>query len=123
MNSVNLIGRWTRDPEMRFTQNGKALTKVSIAVNRTFGEGADFFEVVIWGKIAENTAQYTKKGSKVGIEGRLQQETWEKDGQKRSKVVIVAERVEFLDNKNSQSNPNNEIDGFQAIDDDDDIPF
>lgn len=121
MNIVALIGRWTRDPELKFTQNGKAIAKATIAVDRTFGEGTDFFNVTIWNKTAENTAQYTSKGSKIAIEGRIQQETWQdkETGKNRSKVGVVAERVEFLDNK--QKN-NEEYSGFQEIENDD-IPF
>jgi len=124
MNNTTQIGRWTRDLELKFLPgSGKAIAKGSIAVDRSYGEGADFFEVTIWGKQAENASQYTKKGSKIAIQGRLQQETWEKDGQKRSKVGIVAERVEFLDGKNSGQTSGSGVDGFQAVEDDDDIPF
>ncbi|QZY55122.1 single-stranded DNA-binding protein [Crassaminicella profunda] len=132
MNQVTLIGRLTRDPELRFTAgSGKAIATFSIAVDRGYGQDkqADFFRIVVWDKQGENCANYLAKGSLVAIQGRLQNNNYEKDGVKHYNIDIVANRVQFLDTKRSRDeqggfNPSPiEPDGFQAIEDDDDIPF
>lgn len=138
MNSVVMIGRLTRDPELRFTAgSGKAVATFSIAVDRPFSKNkeTDFFRVVVWGKSGENCANYLAKGRLVGVQGRLQNNRWEdQDGRKRNRDEIVADRVEFLewgnkkDNNNSGFSPelpdfDDGADGFQAIEDDDDVPF
>jgi single-strand DNA-binding protein len=103
VNIVALIGRLTRDPETKFTQAGKPVSKFSIAVDTGFGDrkATSFFDVTAWQKTAEFVDKYFKKGAKIAITGRLNQETWtdQKSGDKRSKVVIVAERVDFADSK------------------------
>lgn len=111
MNRVTLTGRWSRDIECKALDSGKFLAKSSIAVDDGYGDKKTtyFFEVEIWGKTAEATANYSGKGKKVLIEGRLKVDTWEKDGQKRSAVRVVAEQVEFLETKQSGSNNNNDI--------------
>lgn len=105
LNSVNLSGRLTRDPEVSYLQNGTALAKLSLAVNRSWSkDGGDakqetsFVDVVQWGKGAEATGQYLTKGSGCIIKGRLRQETWDdkQTGQKRSKLSVVAEEVIFM---------------------------
>ena len=149
MNQVVLIGRLTRDPELRFIpSSGTAVTRFSLAVNREFkSEGqpdADFFNIVVWGKSAENCANYLKKGRLVAVNGAMRNNNYEdKNGVKHYNVEINANRVEFLewgDNNNSQQSNNNQpqqqnnqqsqqnnhqddFNGFQAIDGDDDIPF
>ena len=147
MNSVSLVGRLTKDPELRFTATGKAVATFSIAVNRTFSKSdeADFFNVVTWQKTAENCANYLAKGQQVAVLGRLQSRSYEnKEGRRVFVVEVVANEVEFLERRdksqgssNTQSyqnkpkkSQNNEIDTsdvdldeFQAIDDDEDIPF
>lgn len=136
MNNVVMIGRLTRDPELRFTAgSGKAVATLSIAVNRQFSKNneADFFRVVVWGKPAESCANYLAKGRLVGIQGRLQNNNYEtSNGEKRYRDEIVADRVEFLEwgNKKDNSNMSSEFpdfnddsDGFSAIEDDDDVPF
>lgn len=135
MNTVNLIGRWARDNELRFSQSGVAVLKNAIAVNRPFSKTkeVDFFDVTVFGKVAENTTNYTKKGTLVGITGRLQQEKWQTDdGQNRSRVVVIANEVEFLEYANQSPNQQNYqqdteenfgVDDFHAVDADDDIPF
>ena len=130
MNVVALIGRWTKEHELRYSQNGTAVLKNSLAVNRPFSKNkeTDFFDITIFGKIAENTANYTKKGMLVGIEGRLQQNRWEdQQGNKRSKVEVIATAVEFLEfadgNNKKDETGIMEIDGFMALDDTDDVPF
>ena len=103
LNRVVLIGNLTKDPELRSTPNGQSVVTLRLAVNdrRKVGEEwqdvASFFDVVAWGKQAENAAQYLRKGSPVATDGRLQSRSWETaEGQKRSAVEVVAERVVFL---------------------------
>lgn len=134
MNSVILIGRLTRDPELRFTPStGKAVANFSIAVDREFSKekATDFFRVTVWGKPAENVAQYLKKGSQVAVKGSIQNNSYEdQSGQKKTNTVIVAERVEFLSKvESSGSGSKGDFGGndfdfseFQSIEDDD-IPF
>lgn len=134
MNQVILIGRLTKDPELRFTAgSGKAVATFTLAVDRPFSreKQADFFRIVVWGKTGENCANYLAKGRLVAVQGRLQNNNFEtQTGEKRYTTEIVADRVEFLErgNRNDQSGFDHsfpgEPDGFQAIDeDDDDIPF
>lgn len=101
MNRVILIGRLTADPELKFTPGGAAYANISVAADREFktkdGEReADFVPVTVWGKSAENLAKYMSKGRQIAIEGRLQIDKYEKDGQKRTATKVVASRVEFL---------------------------
>jgi single-strand DNA-binding protein len=104
-NRVILMGNLTRDPERRYTPKGTAVAEFAIAVNRTYttesGEKKDevhYFDIVVWGRTAENCAQYLSKGRPVLIEGRLQQDRWEdKETHKtRSRVRIQADNVQFL---------------------------
>lgn len=99
INQVILMGRLTRDPEMRTTPNGKNVTSFSLAVDKAFGqdEGADFFDITAWEKLGELVNQYLSKGRRCLVQGRLTQRSWEQDGQKRSKVEVVATDVTFLD--------------------------
>jgi len=111
LNKVMLIGRLTRDPEMRYTPSGQPVTSFSIATNRysSGGEGekrefTDYHNIVAWNigrrNLAEVVAQYTKKGSLVYVEGRLQTRSWEgQDGQKRRTTEVVANEVQFLDTR------------------------
>jgi len=110
LNKVMLIGRLTRDIELKYVSSGTAVGEVGMAVNRNYtkgnGEKVDetaFIEIVIWGKQAETANQYLSKGSSCFIEGRLNFEQWEdkNSGQKRSKLNVVADRVQFLDPKQS----------------------
>lgn len=98
INNVILLGRLTRDPELRTTTSGKNIAEMSLAVDRGNDE-ADFFEVTAWEKTAELVSKYTHKGSKVLVQGRLRQDSWDdkETGKKRSKVVVVANDVTFLD--------------------------
>lgn len=131
MNSVTMVGRLVRDPELRFTANScKAVATCSIAVDRPFSKDktADFFNFVVWGKSAENLANYMSKGGMVGIKGTLQSRTYEdKNGQKRYVVEIVADYVQFLSKGSGQSNTEQQTeyntDEFQELEDDEDIPF
>ena len=102
-NKVMLMGNLTRDPEVRYTPSGMAVSDLGLAVNRSF-KGSDgqakeetcFVRVTVWARQAENCAQYLKKGSPVFVEGRLKYDEWEKDGQKQSRLSVVGERVQFL---------------------------
>lgn len=111
VNQVILLGRLTRDIELRATGTGKNVAELSLAVDRGNDE-TDFFDVVAWDKLAELVAQYTQKGSKVLVQGRIRQDTWDdkETGKKRSKVVVVATDVTFLDPKGEgQSQPKDVI--------------
>src|SRR5918999_3813565 len=98
-NKVILAGNLTRDPELRFTQNGTPVCGFGLAVNRVFSrnEEVDFFNVSAWRDLGERVANYTKKGDPILVEGKLQYRTWEaQDGTKRSAVDVVADNVQFL---------------------------
>ncbi len=99
INQVILMGRLTRDPELRSTSNGKSVANFSLAVDRIGQDaGTDFFEVVAWERLAELVQQYLTKGRRCLIQGRLVQRQWEQeDGQKRSRVEVIANDVTFLD--------------------------
>lgn len=107
LNMVFLMGNLTRDPELRYTPNGQAVANFAVATNRAWkdneGEVKDaveFTDVVVWGKTAENCANYLKKGRKVHLIGRLQTRSWEaQDGSKRYKTEVVANDVTFLGTK------------------------
>ena len=102
-----IIGNLGRDPEMRYTPAGKAVTSFSVACNRTYStaegerkEETEWFRISAWGKLAETCSQYLRKGSKVYVEGRLRTRTWEgQDGQKRTEVEIVASDLQMLDTR------------------------
>ena len=101
MNKVILVGRLTRDPEVRYTQTGKAVASFSVAVDHGFGDNkrADFIPIVVWDKLAEVCGNNLTKGRRILVEGRLQISEYEKDGQKRRSTEVVAQNIEFLDNK------------------------
>ena len=103
MNTVCLIGRIGRDPEMRHTQSGTAVCTLSLAVDDGWGDNKKtyWFDVVCWKEAAERAAQHLAKGARVAVTGRLTQREWEKDGQKRRIVEIVASSVDYLDRKAS----------------------
>lgn len=129
-NKVILMGNLTRDPELRYTPAGKAVANFSIAVNRRYRtddqvrEETDFFDIVVFGKQAENCSEYLSKGRPVLVDGRLQQRRWETDdGQKRSKVEVVAMTVQFLGSR-GQENSRSTGGGDEPPEfDDSDIPF
>ena len=104
MNRVELIGRITRDPELRYTSSNIATTRFTLAVNRPFqgqnGEqGTDFINIVVWRKQAENVKKFVSKGSLVAVEGRIQTGSYEKDGQRIYTTDVVADSVQFLESK------------------------
>jgi single-strand DNA-binding protein len=102
VNHVTLLGRLTRDAELKYTAGGQAVCKFSLAVNRRRKSGdqwieeANFFDVVLWGRSGEAINQYLVKGKQIAIEGELRQDRWEQDGQNRSKVEIMANNVQLL---------------------------
>ena len=111
-NKVMLMGNLTRDPELRFTASGAAVASFGLAVNRKYKQGNDwkdevcYVDITVWGKQGENCAEYLGKGSGVFIEGRLQFRSWETDdGQKRNKLDVVANVVQFLGKPGSQKAP------------------
>lgn len=108
-NRVALMGNLTRDIELRYTQSGLAVTEVGLAVNdrrknQQTGEWVDepvFVDITLWGRNAEIAAEYLNKGSPVFVEGRLKYDTWEKDGQKRSKLKVIGEMIQMLGSRGS----------------------
>lgn len=133
LNRVVLIGNLTRDPELKYTPSGSPVAKFGLAVNRTYtnkqGEkvqGVDFIDIVTWAKLAELCTEYIHKGSPVAIEGRLQYSSWETDGQKRSKIEVVAENVQFLGKPGDSGDSNREpakVSGAAEINLEEEIPF
>jgi single-strand DNA-binding protein len=109
MNSVNLIGRLTRDPESRTTQQGKKVVNFTLAVDRRFksdDKSADFFNVQAWDKTADFIEQYLGKGRLVGVTGRLQQRSYtDQNGNKREVVEVIAESVQGLDRVRDDAKP------------------
>ena len=104
INQVILMGRLTRDPELRTTTTGKSVVNFSLAVDKGGQDaGADFFEIVAWEKLAELVAQYLSKGRRCLVQGRLSQRQWEQDGQKRSRIEVMANDVTFLDGPSGNS--------------------
>ena len=105
-NRVILLGNLTRDPELRYIQSGMAVSELGLAVNdrrkTATGEWVDeptFVDVTVWGRQAETASEYLTKGSPVLIEGRLKLDTWEKDGQKRSKLKVVCEQLRLVSSR------------------------
>ena len=106
INRIIVVGRFTKDPELKYTDSGTPVTSFSIANNRSFGSGdkkreiVSFFNCVAWSKLAGVIEQYCVKGQRVGVEGFLQQRSWDdKDGKKRYAVEIVVDNVQFLSEK------------------------
>jgi len=134
LNCVVLIGRLTKDPELRYTPSGVAVASFTLAVDRSWlnqqGEKeADFIPIVVWRKQAENCANYIGKGSLVAVQGRIQVRTYEaKDGQRRWVTEVIADNVRFLDKRGSNVNPQeigsvgNEV-GSEVEFTEEDIPF
>ena len=126
-NKVLLMGNLTRDPELRYTSGGAAVASFGLAVNRKFKQGEEwkeevcFVDITVWAKQGENCAQYLNKGSLAFIEGRLNYQTWEADGgQKRSKLEVVANNVQFLTKQGAKVDM---APGSTTAPDADDIPF
>ncbi|MEH6942197.1 single-stranded DNA-binding protein [Bacillus sp. JJ722] len=110
MNQVILVGRLTKDPDLRYTPNGHAITNVTLALNRRYKQNTgesitDFVPCIIWNRAAENTAQYCRKGALIGITGRIQTRVYDNQEQKRVYVTeVVADSVKFLESKRTDSN-------------------
>lgn len=133
MNKVILIGRLTKEPELRATQNGKSVATFTIAVNREIkAEGqpdTDFLSVVVWGAAADNCGKYLTKGSQVGVDGRIQVRSYDdKNGNKAYITEIVANRVEFISRSTNEaergvkSTQEEFVTGKEPVDDEE-IPF
>lgn len=109
INHVVLVGRLTRDSELKYTNTGTAIGKFSIAVNRRkrsgdqWTEEVSYFDIVLWGKTAEAINQYLQKGKQIAVSGELRQNRWEQDGQNRSKVEVIANNVQLLGGSGSRS--------------------
>src|SRR5438132_3667095 len=106
LNQVTLMGNLTRDPELRQTPTGQNVTSFSLALNRAYKdssgewqEATDYIDIVCWATLAERVAQYLSKGRRCLVQGRLQSRSWEQEGQKRSKVEVLANDVTFLDSR------------------------
>ena len=141
MNQVTLIGRLTKDPELKYTQGGKAFCKFSVAVTREFNrEEADFIGCVAWDKRAETIAEYLRKGRRIAIQGRLNVRSYEQNGENKWITEVIVDKFDFIDtNSNStggnyapQSGTTSNNQGIEAtsstedneeIIDDDDFPF
>lgn len=136
MNRIILLGRLTKEPEVRYTNTGKVVASFTMAVDRPFtGQDgkreADFIPVVIWGKPAETIGNYIQKGHRVLVEGRLQIRSYDgKDGQKRWVTEVIADRFEFIEkagDKAAKPQADNAAGGFEsmgeAVPDMDSIPF
>ena len=115
MNKVVLIGRVTRDPELRYTESNIPSVRFTLAVNRPFENQsgqreADFINIVVWRKQAENVKKYVTKGSLIAVEGRIQTGSYEKDGQRVYTTDVVADNVQFLESKaQSQNRVDNDV--------------
>lgn len=102
VNHVVLVGRLTRDAELKYTQGGAAVCKFAVAINRRRKNGdewveeVNFFDIVLWGRQGEAINQYLVKGKQVAVEGELRQNRWEQDGQARSKIEIIANNIQLL---------------------------
>ena len=138
MNKVVLVGRLTKDVELRTTPQGVSVCSFTVAVNRRFKNAngeyeADFINCVAWRQTAEFLSKYFSKGRMVGISGSIQTRSWEKDGERRYATEVLAEEAYFVDSKSGDSTPSRQSDdtdagfsvdsGFMPIPADDDLPF
>lgn len=114
-NQVTLVGRLTKDPEMKKTSTDKVVCPFSLAVNKLYKEDTNFFDCESWNKTAEYVGKYLKKGDLVIISGRLDQQVWEKDGQKRSTIRIICENVQSLTTKKNREESDSGISEEQEI--------
>ena len=141
MNSVNIIGRLVRDPQLRYIPSGTSVCNFTLVIDKAISKEkkqemeskgqptADFINIVVWGKMAESSANYLAKGRLVGVSGRLQSGRYEKDGVTHYTTDVVAQQVEFLEFGDSNNNSKKEtksdysgIEGFHPTSNDD-IPF
>jgi len=133
-NKVILVGNLTRDPELRYTGSGTAVTNFSLAINRRYRQAGEpreetvFVDIVVFQKQAENCAQYLSKGRSALVEGRLVQRSWTtEEGQKRNKLEVIAQNVQFLGGPPGRGKgedlPSNSGSNNVDVDPNDDIPF
>ena len=113
LNQVTLMGNLTRDPELRQTPGGQNVCSFSLALNRSYKdaggewqEATDYIDIVAWGPLGERVSQYLAKGRRCLVQGRLQSRSWEQEGQKRSKVEVLASDVTFLDGRGEGGDSN-----------------
>lgn len=131
MNKIILIGRLTKDPDLRYTPNGAAVCTFTLAVDRPFSgdkKEADFINIVVWNKAGENAAKYLAKGRQAAIEGRLQIRTYDgDDGKKRWVTEVVADRVEFIGGSGGNGGTKKADDledfGYEVQFDESEVPF
>jgi len=121
LNQIVIVGRLVRDPDVRETENGKKVSDIKLAVPRSFknAEGeydTDFISCVLWAGIAENTAEYCKKGDLIGIKGRIQTKSIEEEGKTKDVMEVVAEKVTFLSSKKTKDQVEAGIDEDKNID-------
>ena len=131
-NRVVLVGNLTRDPELRYIPSGTAVSEIGLAVNdrikkdNQWVDETTFVDVTLWGRTAEIANEYLTKGSSVLIEGRLKLDQWETDGQKRSKLRVVADRMQMVGGR-GEGRPSGSVPQYQSSESqgppDDDIPF
>ena len=127
MNKVILMGRLTKDVELRVTGSGTAVGNFTLAVNKSFkregGPDADFISCIVWSKTAETMEKYTSKGRQIVVEGRIETSNYEKDGKRVYKTDVVVEKFYFADSKQEQGIKLPEWQDVKEIDDDEDLPF
>jgi single-stranded DNA-binding protein len=128
MNNVTLMGRLTRDPELKYSQAGKAYCRFTVAINREFNrEEADFINCLAFGKTAETIAEWLGKGRRIALQGRIQTGNYEnKNGEKVNTFEVVADRFEFVDSARSETSKNQSYsnnNNDDVLDDNDDFPF
>ena len=134
MNHVVLMGRLARDPELKYSQAGKAFSKFTVAVNREFKrEEADFINCTAWGKTAETIAEYLRKGRRIALQGRISVSSYEQNGETRWSTEVVVDKFEFVDTANSKMEGNSQVQSKKSenssvndndeIMDDDNFPF
>lgn len=131
MNRVVLVGRITKDPELKYTQSNIAVVSFTIAVNRMFADQsgerqADFIQCVVWRKQAENLAKYVTKGQLIGVDGRIQTRTYESDQGTRYVTEVVCDSVQFLETRSDQPRSESNDDFYEAsskLSVEDDLPF
>lgn len=124
LNVVFLMGNLTRDPELRYTPNGQAVTTFTVATNRRWNDAegvtkdaVEYTDVVAWGKMAENMANFMKKGRRVHVTGRMQTRTWEaQDGGKRSKTEVIATDIIFVDKSTGGGSTSEGVDSMPQED-------
>lgn len=130
LNSVSLMGRLTRDVEVSYLSGGTACGKLSLAVNEskkdssgTRSDVANYFDVTVWGKTVENLKKFLLKGKQIAVKGHLKQDRWEKDGQKQSKVYVVADNVYLCGGSSGQNSQKSNGNSYLDNEFKEDLPF